>query len=143
MSSSLRGLLPYNHLSEEHFGTVQTRVNNDDKRCVISALGGDNAILALIVQLAFKRTADFIRNNNLQIYDSANHARILDFIRNGTDPRATGEAPAYSNTTGSADNQPTSPSDASNPSTHGQGTTRGERREVIKKRVEVLKGKAG
>jgi hypothetical protein len=95
--TSIRSQLPYASLLDTDNGSpqlkkVQALVSADDKRTVLSALGGDDGILTFLIQHSFQRTASFIRQNKLNVYDSANHSRILDFIRNGSDPRPSGDA---------------------------------------------------
>lgn len=90
----LKDLLPYRHLDKiAQMTQAQAQVSIDDKRTIRAALGGDDAILSLVIQTAFHRTAKFIRDNGLNIYDTASFDRILTFIRDGADTCAVGHSP--------------------------------------------------
>jgi hypothetical protein len=66
---------------------LQTWVSNNDKRTVMSAVA-DDGVHTFIIRTTYKRIADFIRTNDLTSYDPASYARIVEFVRNGTDTRS-------------------------------------------------------
>lgn len=107
---TIRSQLPYAHLfdpknSSPAMRKVQALVSADDKRTVLSALGGDDGILTFLIQHSFLRTAEFIRKNKLNVYDSSNYSRIVNFIRNGTDTCPSGDAPVSNDTGAASHNQ--------------------------------------
>lgn len=107
--ASLRTLLPYHLTPEANLAKVQCFIDLDHKRRIISAMGGNDSILTLIIQSAFLRTHDFIVSNKLDLYDPESFARIIHFVRYGTDLRATGDSASHSVASRGTDSQPTPP----------------------------------
>lgn len=139
MSSSVRTLLPYSHLMDPNRGNplmakVQALVSSDDKRTVLAALGGDDGVLTLTIQFAFKHTADYIRSHGLNHYDPSNYDRVLAFICNGPDSHPSLHTPSHPLPGGTESRQPTPPSTPSEPTTRREG-----RAGRIRERAKVLR----
>lgn len=107
--SSIRNILPYRSVSDEHMTKVQAHVAITDKRTVLSALGGDDGILTFVIQHAFLRTATFIRSNGLNLYDPANYDRLIQFVRDGSDPCAVRCAAPHADAGATPNREPTPP----------------------------------
>lgn len=143
MSSSVRKLLPYNHLMDPvndnpRMAKVQALVSSDDKRTVLASLGGDDGVLTLTIQHAFKRTAEFIRSNGLNAYDPDNYARVIAFIRDGSDTCPSGLPAPHSHTGGPKGGEHPSPSTSLLTPTSDKIAARGSR---IRERAKVLQAK--
>ena len=97
--------LPYSTLEEEQLCRVQADISREDKRTVVTALGSDPGIHALVIQHAYFNLAKYIRAHGLNDYASFNPTAIVDFLRDGTNSRAVSEAPAHSKSGGSTRNK--------------------------------------
>lgn len=129
----LSDLSPYRSLSEDEICRIQAWVSLRDKRTILAAMGGDDSILSFIVQHAYSQTATFIRTHGLTAYDSApDHAKLLDFIRDRTAPRATRDTAPSAPAGPAEDCQPTAPSIPSQPAQRDQVNPRGVRKQAGK-----------
>jgi hypothetical protein len=124
---TIRDQLPYAHLLDRKNDSPEMRkisvmVSVDDKRTITAALAGDDAIYSFIVQHAFQQTAEFIRINNLNVYNTHAHQRILNFIRNRTDTRPAGDPVALDDAGSVKTSQPTPPATSSVSSAPREGS---------------------
>jgi len=62
-----------------------------NKRIVQSAIG-DDGVHTFVIATTYQRLADFIRANDIQSYDTTKFQLFIEFVRNGTDPRAARDA---------------------------------------------------
>ncbi len=141
---SLRDQLPYASPIRSSDDPLMCRLQSyillADKRTVLAAVGGDDAIISYVFQHAFKRTADFIRANGLNLYDPANYNRVLAFIRDGSDTCPSGNANVQHDVGPSESSQSkTSPASSVNKSS-GQVSPRGARTEKGGKSVKAAAG---
>ena len=135
MPSPLSKFMPYAHLLDQEncspqLVKTQSLVSVDDKRTILAALGGDDGVFTLLIQTTFKRTADFIRQNHLNSYDTTNYARVLDFIRNGSDTRPPGNTPAHDDARPTQDSQRETAPTACKSAPRVQSRPGGDRRKV-------------
>lgn len=135
MPSPLSKFMPYAHLLDQEncspqLVKTQSLVSVDDKRTILAALGGDDGVFTLLIQTTFKRTADFIRANHLNSYDTTNYARVLDFIRNGSDTRPAGDAVTHHDPRPTQDSQRPTETASSKPAASLKGRPRGDGRKV-------------
>jgi hypothetical protein len=94
---SLRQLYLYQDLKSDELFRVQGHVSTDDKRAVVGALA-DDGIITLIIQHAFRRAADYIRQNHITALDNDKRIDLLNFICYSPSacPNGTAVAPAHS-----------------------------------------------
>ena len=63
---------------------LQVWVSLRDKRTIMAAIG-DDGIFTFVIRTQFKRLVNFIQKHDLTSYDPTSIARIVEFVRNGTD----------------------------------------------------------
>lgn len=90
-------LCPYRNVDTDKCSRIQGDVSTIDKNTILSAVP-DRGVYNLLIQSAVKRTADFIRDNHINYYDSTDQSRVIDFICHGTDQRVDRTAVAHVDT---------------------------------------------
>lgn len=141
MASSIRTILPYKSVAESDLCRIQGYIPIDTKRRIIGAMGGDDSVLSLIVQTAFQKVNDHIVANSLLAYSSEQSARIVDFIRHGSNTCAAVNPPAHPLPSGGAGGEPASASTSLPARTPDEPSREGDRAEgkVKEKRLVKIK----
>lgn len=96
---TIRSLIPKVDPPDE-LVKLQVWVSLHNKRTVLSAIG-DDGIYTLIIATRLQQVADYIKKHDITSFDPESHAKLLDFICNGTDTRAVGHS-AVRHDTGTA-----------------------------------------
>lgn len=132
---TVRQLLP--HVPDDDLTKTQSWVSLRQKRIILSAVG-DDGIFTFITRIAFERTAKFIQDNDIQSYDPSKFNLLIDFIRNGTDPRVDRSSSICNEPRATSGVQCKTPSTASVPSSDGKSSQRRGRKQS--KQTEKGKG---
>lgn len=89
MASDISLALP-SRLPDEPMLRITPVVSAVDKQSVCAAFGGDDRVLTLITQHAFRRVATYIKQHGIGPYTSADYAadrkRLIEFIANAPCP---------------------------------------------------------
>jgi hypothetical protein len=123
---SLKQLYLYQDLKSDELYRVQGHVSAEDKRAVVGALA-DDGIITLIIQHAFRRAADYIRQHHITALDNDKRSDLLDFICYSTAPRPNGTAAASTHTGSTPRGESTQPHAPCATSRVSKSDTRGSR----------------
>jgi len=75
---------PYSHLKADQKVKFQAYVDQSDKDILMTVIPNRN-LYTLLLTHSLKRTADFIRTNNLEYSNVQHQQRLLHFVLNGCD----------------------------------------------------------
>lgn len=102
---------------------VQVWLSLRNKRRVQSAIG-DDGVHTFVISTFYQRLAEFIIAHDIQSFDTTKFNLFVEFVRNGTDPRATRSAPNGDESGTAPGVQHKAPATKSKPRSLGQSSPR-------------------